>query len=54
MDALYEDCIIYMIDTTGLNILRDNGRLESCGIVNGRKLYKFYPTYIENKKGEIV
>lgn len=39
MDALYEDYIIHMIGTAGLNVLRDNGKLESCGVVNGRKLY---------------
>lgn len=54
MDALYEDYIIHMIGTVGLNILIDNGRLESCGVVNGRKLYTLDKTYLGNKKGEIV
>ena len=52
MDALYEDYIINMIGTAGLNILRDNGRLESCGVVDGRELYTLDKTYLGNKKGE--
>ena len=43
-----------MIGTTWLNILRDNERLESCGVVNGRQLYTLDKMYLGNKKGENV
>lgn len=43
LDALYEDYIIHMIGIVGLNALRDNCLLESCGEVNGRKLYTLLP-----------
>lgn len=42
-DALYEDYIIHMIGVVGLNALKDNRLLESCGVVNGRKLYTLCP-----------
>ena len=42
-DALYEDYIIHMIGIVGLNALKDNRLLESCGVVNGRKLYALRP-----------
>ena len=38
-DAIYEDAIVYLVGTVGLNILRMNGLVESCGVVNGRQLY---------------
>lgn len=45
-DALYEDYIIHMIGTMGLNTLLVAGRLESCGVINGRKLYTLDKSYI--------
>lgn len=42
-DALYEDYIIHMIGVVGLNALKDNRLLESCGVVNGRQLYALCP-----------
>lgn len=42
-DALYEDYIIHMIGMVGLNALRDNGLLETCGVVDGRQLYSLCP-----------
>lgn len=38
-DAVYEDYIIHLIGTAGLNALVNHGLLESCGTVDGRKLY---------------
>lgn len=46
MDALYEDYIIDMIGRLGLNTLVSAGRLESCGEINGRKLYSLDKRYI--------
>lgn len=42
-DALYEDYIINLIGTVGLNTLRDHNAIECCGEVNGRKLYALCP-----------
>lgn len=40
MDAVYEDYILKLVGTFGLKALQDCGLIESCGVVNGRKLYK--------------
>lgn len=42
-DALYEDYIIHMIGTVGLNAMHGKGLLESCGVVDGRRLYTLCP-----------
>lgn len=42
-DALYEDYIIHLIGVVGLNALRDNRLIETCGVVNGRQLYTLCP-----------
>ena len=39
LDAVYEDYIIHLVGDTGLRALLSNKLLESCGVVNGRKLY---------------
>ena len=39
IDAMYEDYIIYLIGEEGFWILRRNGVLESCGSIDGRRLY---------------
>ena len=39
LDAIYEDYIIYLVGYEGLYKLRDGKLVESCGVVNGRKLY---------------
>jgi hypothetical protein len=39
MDAIYGDYIKKLVGVFGLNALLDCKLLESCGIVNGRKLY---------------
>lgn len=39
MDAVYEDYAIYLIGQEGFDILRRNGVLESCGSIDGRRLY---------------
>lgn len=39
LDAVYENFIKDAIGRRGLQILIENRRLESCGVVNGRRLY---------------
>lgn len=39
MDAIYGDYIKQLVGVFGLNALLDCKLLESCGVVNGRKLY---------------
>ena len=39
LDAVYEDHLKAMFGTYGLNALLVNKRIESCGVVNGRRLY---------------
>lgn len=39
LDSIYEDCLIHLIGIYGLNLLKINGLLETCGVVNGRQLY---------------
>lgn len=39
MDAIYEDYIVYLIGTFGLNMLRMHKLVESCGVINGKQLY---------------
>lgn len=39
LDAIYEDAIVHYVGEYGLKLLRDNKCLESCGIMNGRRLY---------------
>lgn len=43
VEALYEDYIIHLIGDVGLNTLRDNRLLETCGVVEGRQLYTLCP-----------
>ena len=38
-DALYEDTIIQLVGTDGLQILRAAHKIESCAVFYGRKLY---------------
>lgn len=38
-DAIYEDYLIYLVGFEGFYILKENRLLESCGVINGRKLY---------------
>lgn len=39
LDALYEDYIVHVVGVSGLTSLIEQKRIESCGVVNGRKLY---------------
>lgn len=39
MDSIYEDYIIHLIGTFGLNMLKMHKLVECCGVVNGRRLY---------------
>ena len=39
LDAVYEDAIIELIGTYGLNLLIQHRLLESCGVINERQLY---------------
>lgn len=38
-DAIYEDYIIHVVGSDGLNTLIEKCLIESCGVINGRKLY---------------
>lgn len=46
LDSIYEDYIEYLVGTMGVYELVKHGYLESCGVVNGRRLYVIV------KKGE--
>lgn len=39
LDAVYEDYILNLVGEDGLFILEFNRLIESCGSINGRKLY---------------
>ena len=39
LDTMYEDYIIHVIGTSGLEMLKEAGMLETCGVTNGRQLY---------------
>ena len=39
MDSIYSDYIKQMVGVYGLNALIEHRLVESCGVVNGRKLY---------------
>lgn len=39
LDAIYEDTIIAIIGKRGLSLLREFNLIESCGFIDGRKLY---------------
>lgn len=38
-DAIYEDSIVDIVGYDGLMLLRKEHMIESCGILEGRKLY---------------
>lgn len=38
-NAIYEDAIIAIIGKRGLSLLREFNLIETCGIIDGRKLY---------------
>ena len=39
MDAIYEDYLNRLIGERGVNLLVENGLLESCGVINNRRLF---------------
>lgn len=39
LDSIYEDYIEFLVGARGLLKLIKHGCLESCGVVNGRRLY---------------
>lgn len=39
LDSIYEDHIEFLVGTMGLLELIKGGCLESCGVINGRRLY---------------
>lgn len=39
LDSIYEDYIMHLVGEYGLHTLLDNNALESCGMMNGRRLY---------------
>ena len=38
-DAVYEDAIIDCLGINGLHLLKASHKIETCGILEGRKLY---------------
>ena len=38
-DAIYEDYILRLVGTYGLNVLKMYRLVETCGIINGHQLY---------------
>ena len=42
LDSIYADYIVKLVGTTGLSALVKNKLIESCGIINGRRLYVLY------------
>ena len=39
LDSIYENTIINLVGSYGLEILKDAKLLETCGVLNGRQLY---------------
>lgn len=39
LDSIYEDYIVSLVGKYGLDALKAHGKLETCGVVNGRQLY---------------
>ena len=39
LDAIYEDALIHLVGVRGVEALKENKLLKSCGVVNGRQLY---------------
>lgn len=39
LDAIYEDYIVNLVGYEGLDILKEERLIETCGVVNGRQLY---------------
>lgn len=39
VDAVYEDKIIDLVGRHGLDLIREFRLMQSCGIINGRRLY---------------
>lgn len=39
VDAVYEDAIIDCVGINGLHLLKASHKIETCGILEGRKLY---------------
>ena len=39
LDAIYEDALIHLVGVRGIEALKENKLLESCGVVNGLHLY---------------
>lgn len=39
LDAIYEDYIVSLVGYEGLDILKEEKLIETCGVVNGRQLY---------------
>ena len=39
MDTIYEDFIKYLVGVVGFDALKEANLIESCGTINGRRLY---------------
>lgn len=59
LDAIYEDYILKLVGKHGFNALLEHGFIESCGVINNRRLYTIlernplrYPEEYEELKEE--
>jgi hypothetical protein len=48
MDSIYRDYIVQIVGTYGLTALIESKLIESCGVVNGRRLY----VLLDKKRGD--
>lgn len=39
MDSIYKDYILRLVGVYGFNALIEHHLIESCGVINGRRLY---------------
>ena len=50
LDAIYEDYISTLVGIHGLEVLREYGLLETCGVVYGRQLYSLVDWELRKEK----
>ena len=46
LDVIYEDYLIRLVGEHGLQLLRVNHLIESCGVINGRQMW----TLVDNNR----
>lgn len=43
LDSFYEDYLVDLVGWLGVGVLVENQLIESCGVINGRRLYVLCP-----------